>query len=59
MFQYHCALFNFSQILTKFSKNKEIIKQYQRDSDVGHEEDSETDEGQGDWRAGLLVAMVT
>ena len=30
MFQYHCPLFNFSQILTKFSKNKEIIKQYQR-----------------------------
>ena len=28
MFQYQCSLFNFSQILTKFSKNKEIIKQY-------------------------------
>ena len=49
IFQYHCPLFNFSQILTKFSNNIEIIKQYQRESDVGHEEVSETDEG--DWRA--------
>ena len=45
MFQYHCPLSNFSQILTKFSKNIEIIKQYQREreSDVGHEEVSKTD----------------
>ena len=38
-----------SQILTKFSKNKEIIKQYQRESDVGHEDVSKTD--LEDWRA--------
>ena len=46
---YYLIFHKFSQILTKFSNNIEIIKQYQRESDVGHEEVSETDEG--DWRA--------
>ena len=40
---FHSLTFNFSQILTKFSKNKGIIRQYQRESDVEDEEVSETD----------------